>query len=69
MIERWFKRADRMLAVGETEGVWMIDNADVAGAEASAGIPAIIVRKRRESAKRYCEDLSGVLGIVEGATR
>ena len=58
-------------AVGETEEVWMIgDNADadVAGAEA-AGIPAILVRKRREGAKRYCEDLSGVLGIVGGAGR
>ncbi len=55
--------------LGAAEAVWMVgDNAqaDVAGAEA-AGIPAILVRRRAEGAERYCEDLRGVPGIVEGS--
>ncbi|MDP9409610.1 MAG: HAD family hydrolase [Actinomycetota bacterium] len=55
-------------ALGGTEEVWMIgDNADadVAGAKA-AGIPAVLVRKRRYGVEPYCEDLTGIAAIVEG---
>ena len=49
--------------------VWMIgDNiaADVEGAEA-AGIPAILVRRPHPSAKRYDQNLAGVIPVVEKA--
>jgi len=48
--------------------LWMIGDsftADVEGAE-SAGIPAILVRRRHPSAKRYAEDLHGVRSILDG---
>jgi len=50
------------------DAVWMIgDNADadVAGAKA-AGIPAILVRRRREGVEPYCEDLTGIAAMVGG---
>jgi putative hydrolase of the HAD superfamily len=55
-------------AIGGAEEVWMIgDNADadVAGAKA-AGIPAVLVRKRREGVEPYCEDLGGIVEILDG---
>jgi putative hydrolase of the HAD superfamily len=55
-------------ALGGAEEVWMVgDNADadVAGAKA-AGIPAILVRKRREGVEPYCENLGGIAAIVDG---
>ena len=55
-------------AVGRYEKIWMVgDNADanVAGAKA-AGIPAVLVRKRREGVAPYSEDLNGIAAIVEG---
>jgi putative hydrolase of the HAD superfamily len=55
-------------ALPHADAVWMIgDNAraDVAGAE-SVGIPAILVRSRREGVERFCEDLTGIAAIVEG---
>ncbi len=58
-------------AVGPAEAVWMVgDNpmADVAGAEA-AGIPAILVRTQAEGVRYRCEDLTGVIDIVNGAGR
>ena len=48
------------------DSVWMIGDsmrADVVGAEA-AGIPAILARKHHPNAKRYCDDLRTVAGIV-----
>ena len=52
-----------------TDTVWMIGDsleADVRGAEA-AGIPAILVRRRRGGAERYyCTDLTGIAAIVGG---
>ncbi len=53
-------------ALGGAEKIWMIgDNADVAGAKA-AGLPAILVRKRREGVEPYCEDLGRIAAIVDG---
>ncbi len=52
----------------DADAVWMIgDNADadVAGAKA-AGIPAILVRRRREGVEPYSEDLTGIAAIVGG---
>jgi len=49
--------------------LWMVGDsfaADVQGAE-SAGIPAILVRKPHRSAKRYAENLPGVIPILENA--
>jgi putative hydrolase of the HAD superfamily len=54
--------------LGGAEEVWMVgDNADtdVAGAKA-AGIPAILVRRRREDVEPYCENLGGIAAIVDG---
>lgn len=54
-------------AVSGAEAAWMIgDNAaaDVRGAEA-VGLPAILVRNPRGSARHRCTDLSGVAAIVE----
>ena len=48
--------------------VWMIGDgvkADVGGAEA-VGIPAILVRGRREGVGRSCRDLTGLAAILEG---
>jgi putative hydrolase of the HAD superfamily len=53
--------------VGGAEKVWMVgDNAeaDVAGAKA-AGIPAVLVRRRREGVEPYCEDLTGLAAIID----
>jgi putative hydrolase of the HAD superfamily len=47
--------------------MWMIgDNftADIQGAE-SAGIPAILVRKPHPSARRYADDLAGVVAMLD----
>jgi len=55
-------------AIGGAEEVWIIgDNAeaDVAGAKA-ASIPAILVRKRRKGVDPYCEDLGGIVEILDG---
>ncbi len=52
----------------DSNAVWIIgDNADadVAGAKA-AGIPAILVRRRREGVEPYCENLTGIAEIVRG---
>jgi FMN phosphatase YigB (HAD superfamily) len=54
--------------IAGAEAVWMIEDnvdADIVGAE-SVGIPAILVRKRREGVKRFFEDLSEIPAIVEG---
>ena len=54
--------------LAEAAPVWMIGDsveADVRGAEA-AGIPAILVRRRREGVGRFCGDLTGVAAILEG---
>ncbi len=48
--------------------IWMVgDNAeaDVTGAKAM-GIPAILVRRRREGVEPYCENLGGIAAIVDG---
>jgi len=55
-------------ALGGAEKIWMVgDNgdADVAGAKA-AGIPAVLVRKRRVGVEPYCEELGGIAAIVDG---
>ncbi len=55
-------------ALSGAEELWMVgDNAaaDVAGAKA-VGIPAILVRRRREGVEPYCEDLGGIAAIVDG---
>ena len=55
-------------ALGGADEIWMVgDNAeaDVAGAKA-AGIPAVLVRKRREGVEPYCEGLGGVAEILDG---
>lgn len=60
-----FRRVLRALPGDST--VWMIgDNmeADVRGAE-QVGIPAILVRESHPSAKRCCESLAAVPGILE----
>jgi putative hydrolase of the HAD superfamily len=52
---------------GNSGDVWMVgDNidADVYGAEA-VGIKSILVRNSDPRAKRYCEGLGGVIGIIE----
>ena len=41
------------------------NSADVAGAKA-AGIPAVLVRKRRERVEPYCENLGGIAEILDG---
>ena len=54
-------------AVVGAEAAWMVgDNfeADVRGAEA-VGLPAILVRGPERGARHHCEDLSGIVDIVE----
>ena len=56
-------------AVAGSDAAWMVgDNpeADVRGAEA-AGLPAILLRGPNREARHHCEDLSGIVGIVERA--
>lgn len=56
-------------AVDGAEAAWMVgDNpeADVRGAEA-VGLPAILVRGQKRGARHHCEDLSGIVDIVEKA--
>ncbi len=56
-------------AVDGAEAAWMVgDNpeADVRGAEA-VGLPAILVRGPKRGARHHCEDLSGIVDIVEKA--
>ncbi len=55
--------------VDGAEAAWMVgDNpeADVRGAEA-VGLPAILVRGPKRGARHHCEDLSGIVDIVEKA--
>jgi putative hydrolase of the HAD superfamily len=57
--------------LGDVGEVWMVgDNpeADVRGAE-RAGIPAILVRNHHPSARRCCEDLTGVPAFLEEESR
>jgi putative hydrolase of the HAD superfamily len=52
-------------ALDGTKEIWMIgDNAD--GGARAAGIPAILVSKRRRGVEPYCEDLGGIAAIVDG---
>lgn len=54
-------------AVTDADAAWMVgDNleADVQGAEA-VGLPAILVRGPRRGPRYHCENLYGVVGIVE----
>ena len=56
-------------AVAGAETAWMVgDNpeADVRGAEA-IGLPAILVRGPNRGARHHCEDLTGIVDIVERA--
>ena len=58
-----------LVTVAGAEAAWMVgDNpeADVRGAEA-VGLPAILVRGPKRGARHHCEDLSGIVAIVEGA--
>jgi putative hydrolase of the HAD superfamily len=48
--------------------VWMVGDslaADVEGAE-RVGLRAILVRKKQDGARHYCESLTGIEGIVNG---
>jgi len=59
-----FKGLLRQLPGGST--VWMVGDslaADVQGA-ANVGLPAILVRRKHDGARYYCESLAGVEGIV-----
>jgi putative hydrolase of the HAD superfamily len=55
-------------ALGEARPVWMIGDSyesDIAGAEAM-GIPGILVRRDDPRAERRCEDVAGVVALLEG---
>jgi putative hydrolase of the HAD superfamily len=58
-----------LAALGGADAAWMVgDNpeADVRGAEA-VGLPAIPIRGPKRGARHRCEDLYGIVDIVEGA--
>ena len=55
-------------AIDDVAAVWMIGDSmdsDIVGAE-SVRIPGILVRKYRQDARYFCDELSQVLDIIEG---